>query len=166
MKPRALRWLAAFGLAVCLPSQAIVMYMVDGGDSDKLVADLGLGAGYSATQAASLAELTFTVRTDGTWTMTVGAGDSGPGSPSSGTWLLAGGVAAEYEVRFTNSGDSGTPILTNGAAAFTAMSANRTFKIEKTNSDASTTMTAEIRRIVNPPRTLTDAAGMSALGAP
>lgn len=135
-----------------------------GSNPDTLVNDIGLEAAYDSVQSAALAELTLTFSTAGTWAFTVGAGDTLGGTPTSGTWL-ASGAAAEYEILFTPSNLVNSPTVTNGAATYTAMSANRAFKVEKNNADASAECLVSIRRIVNPPRTLTDTTNMAAKGA-
>ena len=109
-----------------------------------LVADLGLGAAYTSTQATSLAELTLTIKTDGTWTLTAGTGDTLGGTPTSGTWLIPGGIAAEHSVRFTPSNQVNTPTITNGAASFTAIASNITVKVEKSLDNASADVLVEI----------------------
>ena len=112
-----------------------------------LPADLGIAANYSSTQAGNATEITLTIVTDGTWTLTVGGGDTLGGTPTSGNWLNSGGVAADHQVRFTASNQVNTPTVTNGASSFTAVTANRTFKVEKTLDNASADCLVEIQAI-------------------
>lgn len=161
------RWALLAGLLLAWQAHAIVMGPISGGgaEQDLLVNDLGLDANYSATEVLALTEVTLTVLTDGTWLITVGAGDFLGGSPISGTWLN-GGSAADYQVRFTPSGQVNSPTITNCCAAYTAVSANRAFKVEKTNQNASSSVLVEIQRITNPPRTLSETTDMAADGGP
>lgn len=136
------------------------------GGSRFLVSDLLIGAAYSATQSAAAVSVIFTLKTDGTWAITFGAGDTGGGTPLTGTWLLAGGVAADYEVKYTFPNQVNSPTIVNDAAAFTAMSANRVGSVSKTNADASSDFQIEIRKIAKPGEYTTDSSNFAAEGAP
>lgn len=107
----------------------------------------GVGASYSTTHVASNAGILFTLKTDRTWEITFDAGDSGSGTPLTGTWLNAGGTASNYEVRYTATNQVGSPVITNPASSYVAMSANRAFEISKNGANASATLTIEIRGI-------------------
>ena len=131
-----------------------------------LVADLGMAANYSAIHASALAELTLTVATDGTWTYTVGAGDSLVGSPTTGRWLTGTDGAALHELLFTVSNEVGTPTITNGAATYTAITGSLTIKIEKNGADASADLAVSIREIAAPSEAVTESVGIAANGAP
>lgn len=128
-----------------------------------LVNDLGMDTTYSSTQAGAAVEITVTIATTGGWTVTVGAGDTLGGTPSSGTWLNAG-TAGEHQVRFTASGEINSPTITNGASTFTAVSANRTFKVEKNTADASCNCLIEIQKTIGG-RILTETIALEVNGA-
>lgn len=137
-----------------------------GAEQDGLINDLGLAASYTSAQVGpALAELTLTVTTSGTLTLAAGSGDSLTGSPTSVTWLSFGS-AADYEVQFTTSGLVNSPTVTNGASTWTAVSANRSIKVEKNNDIAEATVLVEIRRTVNPTRTLSDSTALIVNGSP
>jgi hypothetical protein len=107
----------------------------------------GVGAFYDSTEVAANAGIIFTLKTDRTWEITFDAGDLGSGTPLTGTWLNAGGTAANYEVRYTSSSEVGSPAITNNASSYTAMTANRAFDISKNGANASNVLTIEIRGI-------------------
>lgn len=132
----------------------------------RLVFDLGLGAGYTATQSAASTSVIWTIKTDGSWEITFGAGDTGGGTPLTGTWLQAGGNASDYEVQFSTANESGSPIITNGASSFTAVSANRSIEVSKSLADASADVTGVIRRIAATSESVTDTSNFAAQGAP
>ena len=118
------------------------------------LAALTLGASYTSTDPGGpAAQLTLRFNTDGTWDFAVGSGDTPSGTPTSATWLPAGASAADYEVKYTvTAGPSNGAVVTNGAAAYSALSAQRTIDITLTDvapiSDA-ITVTVDLRRITN-----------------
>ena len=129
-----------------------------------LPADLGIANSYTSTQAGSAAEITLTIATNGTWTLTVGAGDALGGTPTSGTWLNSGGVAADHQVRFTESNQVNSPTVTNGASSYAAVTVARTFKVEKTLDNASADCLVEIMPIGGA-NTVSDTTNLAANGA-
>lgn len=130
-----------------------------------MVTDLGVGTAYAGIHPGVAASCTFTLNTNGTWAVTFGSGDAPSGTPTSGTWLN-GGSAADYEVRYTPSNQLGAPSITNGAAAYTAVSANREITISKTNADASADVLIEVRKISDVSESVSDSTNLAALGAP
>lgn len=144
------------GLAVALSGGAAIR---------NLVTDLGVGTAYAGIDPGSSASCIFTLKTDGTWAVTVGAGDSSTGTPLTGSWLN-GGSASDYEVKYTSSNELGTPSITNGAAAYTAVSANLAITVSKTNTDASADVLIEVRKISDTSESVSDSTNLAALGAP
>lgn len=111
-----------------------------------LVADLGLDTTYEASEVLNPVSFTLTFKTDRTWEITVGSGDSLVGSPTSGTWLTAGGTAADHELEITVG--AGTPTVVNDASSWIAMTANRAIQISiGGGSSGSRGITAKLRRI-------------------
>ena len=123
-----------------------------------LKSSLGTGASYESSDdgaGAQTATLTLTLLSDGTWTITVGAGDALSGSPTSGTWYIGApvtGIGASFEaIAAVTSGDA---LTTNDISSYAALSANRTVVQESVDAlnDASavvrdTAITVTIRRI-------------------
>lgn len=130
-----------------------------------LVSTLTLAANYTSTQAGALAEAILTFKTDGTWAYTVGAGDSSGGTPTTGTWLLSGGAAADYEILYTPSGGVNSPTIVNDASSYTAVSANRAFTVSKNSADASSDVLVSIRRITDTSEIVSQSTNLAAEGA-
>lgn len=91
------------------------------------------------------AQVTFTIKSDGTWTVAGGASFSG-------NWYVPGsvGVGAGYEVRFTVTGSTGVGSVTNGAAAFASLAADKAISLTASrstlgSSNGSRTVLVEIR---------------------
>lgn len=131
-----------------------------------LTVDLGIGANYTATQTGAETNVILTFKTDGTWEITFGAGDTGGGSPLTGTWLVAGGSPELYEIRYTPSNQVNTPVIVNDAAAFTAVSANRLVSVSRTGADASADILVELREIADLTVSVSDTTNFAANGAP
>lgn len=135
-----------------------------GGVARFLATNLGIGAAYSGTDPGAAAGCTFTLKTDGTWEISFGGGDTGSGTPLTGTWLT-GGSAADYEVKYTPSNEVGAPSITNGAAAFTAVSANRSITVNKTGADASADVLIEIQKTADTTESVSGSTNLAANGA-
>jgi hypothetical protein len=92
------------------------------------------GAFKVVSGAASTASVQFTIRADGTWAAV--NQDGGAITDGAGSWRLPNGVGAGtgYEARFTPTSAGGTGDITNGAATFQALSADRAITIAKTQS--------------------------------
>ena len=159
------RLIVAAILAVTLPAHATLLGYIGGNGAAGLLKDLGLASDYGATDVGANAAVTLTIKTDGTWTITGGAGDIVTGSPTTGTWLRAGGVAADYQVKFTPSNQVNSPIITNGAATFTAISANRAITVEKTAATASATVLVELQLIADPGDSQSNSTNLDAEGS-
>lgn len=110
-----------------------------------LAYSLTLGAVYEGIQAGSTAGVILTFKTDGTWEITFDPADVGSGTPLTGTWLVSGGTASEYEIRYTPSNQVNTPTIVNDAATYTALSANRLISVKKTSADAEADVLVEVR---------------------
>ena len=132
----------------------------------QLVSNIGLGAAYTATQSASNTSVILTIKSDGTWTVTFDPGDTTSGTPTSGTSLLTGGIAADHEVLFTVSNQVGSPVISNGAASYTALTSNRTVSVSKNGSAASADIRVDIRAIANPGTNVFATSNFSADGTP
>lgn len=127
------------------------------GDSN-LKTNLGTAAAYTSDDdgaGSQTASLTLTLLSDGTWTITGGAGDAVTGSPTSGTWYAGApvtGIGSSYEaIASVNSGDA---LTTNDIAAYTAIGSNR--NVAQSSTDAlndatpvvrATSFTVSIRRL-------------------
>lgn len=94
------------------------------GKNQFLVIPSAIGASYTSTHATSACSVTLTIKTDGTFAITVGAGDALTGTPTTGSWLNSGGTSSDYQVRFTTSNLVNSPTITNGASTFTTISSN------------------------------------------
>jgi hypothetical protein len=86
------------------------------------------GRGYSAAVSALSGQtgtvgssVSLSINSNGTWV--IGGGPNFNGSPTSGTWLPAGLSAADHEVRFIISGNTGGAV--NGAPNFASCSVSR-----------------------------------------
>lgn len=137
------------------------------GGGAALVSDFGMGASYSATEAASATSVTLTVKTDGTWAITFGSGDTGAGTPTSGVWAtnVFSGVGAAFELQFTTANEVGSPGVSNDAAAFTQITANLAIQIFKTAANASADVTVNLRKLGSSSTELTDTTNFAANGA-
>jgi len=105
------------------------------GNVNDLVSDFGMGASYDSNDNGSspfAASITLTVKSDGTWTITVGGDDTLTGTPASGNWVNTpvAGVGNDYEVRFTTANPVGSPTINNSTSgAYTSISSNQTIQI-------------------------------------
>lgn len=110
-----------------------------------LVADLGFDTAYSSTDGVNpTAALIITVKRDGTWTITVGTGDTlSLGSPASGNWCSnrTSDIGDQAEVQFVVANEVNTPVIVNGASSYTALTSDRTIDISR---GAGATATADI----------------------
>lgn len=108
------------------------------------------GATYSdsdyVVSGTATAQVVFTVKSDGTWVVNRG------GVLTSGNWYVpgAGGIGAGYEVRFTVTGSTGVGSVTNGAAAFASLAADKAISLTASrstlgSSNGSRTVLVEIR---------------------
>lgn len=124
-----------------------------------LATNFGLDTAYDSTDAANpIASWTLTLHADGRWTITVGAGDVlSVGSPASGTWLQGGGIGAEFEAQFTNANNVNTPVITNGAAAYTQVSSDLSIEVSRAGGvAASSDITVNVRALGTTTPVLTD----------
>ncbi len=143
------RWLLL--ALLCASAQAAILPPTVGMGcataSIPLVADFGMGANYSATQAGSPTAVTLTVKRDGTWTVTFGGGDTPAGSPTSGTWTTSSSTAIgdEYQVLYTVSNQVNSPTVTNNASDWVLVNGDITLTIAKGAADASADVNARIR---------------------
>lgn len=86
--------------------------------------------GYSsgAVSSAMAASATFTAKADGTYSV-ICVGNNIVTSPANGTWLPSGDVVTNYQAQFgvtqVNQGTNGPATITNGAAAYAALTSNR-----------------------------------------
>lgn len=93
------------------------------------VSPLGMnGQTYVANGGRGSKTVSLTMNTNGTWTIVA----STSGSPLTGSWLIAGGTAADYTVQFVMSGFSngpdeagGTNSFANGASSASALTTAR-----------------------------------------
>lgn len=133
-----------------------------------LVFDFGLGANYAGTQSSANTSVILTVKRDGTWTVTFDAGDTPSGSPTSGTWHRAphSTVGDNYEVIYAVSNQVGTPVVVNGAAAYTAITGDIVISVSKNGADASADVAPSIRKTGTTSPVLTDTSNFAAEGAP
>lgn len=140
---------------------------LNGGAGAALVSDFGMGASYTGTHAASAASVQLTVKTDGTWAITFGAGDTPAGTPTSGVWATNtfSGVGAGFEAQFTTANEIGTPGIGNDAAAFTQITTDLSIQVSRTGANASADVTVNIRRLGSSSTELTDTANFAANGA-
>lgn len=161
------RILAALaGLLLAVPAHAMLLPVI-AGTSASLVADFGMGTVYSGTQASAGTSVTLTVKTDGTWTITFGSGDTPSGTPTSGTWVTNGGsgVGSQFEVQFTTAGAVGSPNISNDAAAFTQITSDLAITVSKNLANALADVTVNIRKLGSSSTELTDTAQFQANGA-
>jgi hypothetical protein len=81
------------------------------------------------------ATLTFTLKSDGTYTAVV-TNQFGSTTFASGNWHSAPavGVGTDFECRYTVTGSSGGGTVTNNAVVFTSLSADRSFVLSVTRS--------------------------------
>lgn len=91
-------------------------------------------AAYQVSSAAT-ATLTFTLKSDGTYTVVV-SNQFGNTTAASGNWHSAPavGVGAGFEARYTVTSSSGGGTITNGASSFISLSADRSFALTVTRS--------------------------------
>jgi hypothetical protein len=125
-----------------------------GGVTASLVANLGLDAAYWATDDGAgpglACSMTFTVKRDGSWTMTIGGDDNFTlGTTFSGFWTdtPSATVGDAFEVQFISSNLVGGPTVTNETAGtFLAITEDRTFVVGSTGASTdSADMTANFR---------------------
>lgn len=140
---------------------------LNGGAGAALVTDFGMGASYSATQAGSQTSLTLTVRTNGTWDIVEGAGDTIGGTPLTGVWATNtfSGVGAGFELQFATANEVNAPTISNDAAAFTQITADLSIQVAKLSANASVDVTPNLRKLGSSSTELTDTANFAANGA-
>lgn len=159
MKRLMLGLLLALGLAS--PSSAILVQVV-AGTTGVLVSDFGLVGPYSSTDVVNpTASAQLNVKTDGTWTITVGAVDTLAGAPTSGTWLnpAVAGYAHEYQVQFVVTNQVNAPTIVNDAASFTTVTSDLALNISKGGGvTASADITVNFRPVGGSSTVLTDTA--------
>lgn len=129
----------------------------------QLVADLGFDANYTSTDAVNpIAQITVTIKRDGTWAVTGGSGDVLTGT-ASGTWAASPNatVGDSAFVKFSDTNEVGTPTITNGASDYTQINADITFVISKPTTLASCDLTISI---TSGGATTTDTANLSVDG--
>lgn len=133
----------------------------------QLVADLGMDAAYSGTQAGAQTSVTITVNPDGTWTVTFNAGDTPSGTPTSGFWATGAfpDFGLDYELQYAVSGEVGAPVVTNGASSFTAITAALTIQVAKNAANALADVTLNFRPRGSSSTALTEATQLQANGA-
>jgi hypothetical protein len=112
----------------------------------------GMGTTYSSEETATSptqasAQLTLTCKTDGTWAVTVGSGDSISGTPTSGNWgtPTTTGSGSSYEVKFTPTNQTGPGTVTNEASAYTTVSTDKIFRLTVNSSAGAKTGTLDIQ---------------------
>lgn len=100
--------------------------------------------------------MTVHMKTDGTWTITNVNGTVTP-PKLAGNWRIGTFTASDYEIKYDwNEFNSISGSVTNGAAAFTALSAERTFAFSVTfdfgngAGELEGDLTITIRKIANP----------------
>ncbi len=166
-----MRRLALLGLLACLPAGAAIMPPTVGMGcaqaSIPLVADFGMGAAYSGTQAASPTSVTLTVKRDGTWTITFGAGDTPAGVPTSGTWSTSSTatIGDEYQLLYSTANLVNAPTVTNNASTWTQITGDITITVAKASANASGDVTPSLRPVGCPAAPLSDTANFAANGA-
>lgn len=145
--------------------------MLSGGFLAQLVADLGLDAAYAAQDDGALPHtcaMTYTVKRDGSWTMTVAADDSfSVGTTFSGFWCAdpSADVGDGFEVRFDSANQVNAPTITNDASAYTAITGDLTYVVSKgAGATASVDLTPNFRRAGGSSAELTDTANMQVTG--
>ncbi len=140
------------------------LQLAGGVESTNLVSDLGLAASYySSDVSPASAHVALNIKTDGTWSIAVGSGDSLTGSPTSGTWLTAGS-ASDYEVQFVLASEFGSPPnSTNDAPTYTAITADRSILFEAVSgNDVGANVTVNLRKIGTTSPVLSDTAAFEA----
>lgn len=133
-----------------------------------LVADVGLGANYSGTQAFAVTSVTLTVNPDGSWAITFGSGDTPAGTPTTGTWANEVGITdagADFEVQFTNANEVGSPTVDNDASSFAALTSAKAITVRKTEANASSDITVNFRPVGSTVTALTETSNFAANGA-
>lgn len=132
-----------------------------------LAADFGMGASYSGTQAASPTSVTLTVKRDGTWTITFGAGDTPAGSPTSGNWAAStvANAGDDYTVVYSTANAVNSPTVNNDAATPQIIDQDRAITVSKGAANASADVTVLIVPIGSFGAALTDTANFAANGA-
>jgi hypothetical protein len=121
--------------------------------------DAALGASYSSSEANSgggsaTARVWIEVKSNGTWAIDKGAGDTLTGTPLSGSWgtPTTSGAGTDYECKFTVGSTTGSPSITNGASGWTRVDVSRYFTVDisaangQSNSGA-VGVTVEVRKI-------------------
>lgn len=166
------RLLLIAALAACVPAHAVLVMPLAGmagcqQPTIALAADFGMGASYSGTQAGSPTSVVLTVKNDGTWTITFGAGDTPAGSPTSGTWAAStsAGVGNDYQVLYETSGAVNSPTITNNASTYTTVTGDITITVARAAANASANVTVSMRALNCPTNTLSDTANFAANGA-
>lgn len=141
----------------------LVMPLLSGVVDFGLVADFGMGAVYSGTQASAGTSVTLTVYPDGSWIITFGSADTPSGTPTSGRW--ANGYGFNYEVQYTTAGETGSPNISNDASSYTPVTAPLGITVSKNLANALADVTVNIRRIGGSSAELTDTSQFQANGA-
>lgn len=141
--------------------------LATGGRYGSLVADFGMGAVYSGTQASAGTSVTLTVYPDMTWVITFGSADTPSGTPTSGVWATGVGsdVGFDFEVQYTTAGETGSPVITNDAASFTQITAPLAITVSKSLADALADVTVNLRRRGSGVTELTETSQFQANGA-
>lgn len=114
-----------------------------------LVNPLTIGASYQVdetTAPPANAQLTITFKRDGTWTITVGTGDTLTGTPSSGNWAAAPSatVGDNATIQYSTANLVNSPVVNNGASSPTTISADRTISVAKNSALASADVTCTV----------------------
>lgn len=114
-----------------------------------LAADMGMDAAYSGTQAGSPTSVTLTVKSDGTWEVTFGGGDTPAGTPTTGNWAASTltGIGNDYQVLFTTANSVNSPTITNNASEYTTITGDITITVAKGSANASADVTAAFRSV-------------------
>lgn len=145
--------------------------VLSGGFLARLAADLGLDAAYRAVDDGvlpTICAMTFTVKRDGSWTMTVGADDSFTlGTTFSGFWTLdpSADVGDGFEVQYTSANQVNSPTITNNAVGYTAITGDITYLVSKgSGATSSVDMTANFRRAGGSAAEMSDTTNMQVTG--
>ncbi len=145
----------------------LVMPLLNGGRDYGLVADFGMGANYSGTQAGAGTSVTLTVYPDGRWEITFGSGDTPAGTPTSGRWATgsASDIGLDFDVQYTTAGGGGSPTIVNDASSYTQITIPLAISVSKAMADANVDVTVNLRKRGGSAAELTDTSNFAANGA-
>lgn len=98
------------------------------------LADPGLAAAYTSEDSDpsfAITRLTMTYKTDGTYVIEGGTGDTVTGTPLTGNWgtPTTAGAGSDYEMMFDVTASNGVGTITNPAPSWTTLSSDLVFRL-------------------------------------